>query len=85
MGIVRMHDVRFQALDDAGQPPGGGEVHFRARRDRDQLETLVGAAPQHAVRMCDQCRPMTERVQAVDRQQDLVLAAAPGSRRVDVK
>ena len=51
----------LEALDDARQPPGRSEVHLRARRDRNQLESFAGAAPQLAVRVRDERRTMTDR------------------------
>ena len=65
--------------------PRGGQIHLGPRRDRNQVEPFGRAPPQLAVRMRDQRRAMADRAQAVDGQQHLVLAAAPGSRRVDVK
>ena len=61
------------------------EVHLGARRDRDQVEPLRGAPAQLAVRVRDQRRAVADRAQPVDRQQHLVLTAAPGSGRVDVE
>ena len=69
----------------ARQPPRRRQIHLGPRRDRDQLEPFGGAPPQLAVRMRDQRRAMADRAQAVDGQQHLVLAAAPGPRGVDVK
>ena len=45
----------------------------------------LGAPPQLAVRVRDERRALADRAQAVDGQQDLVLAAAPGPRGVDVE
>ena len=78
-------DVGPQPLDDARETPGGREIHFGARRDRDQLEPLGRAPPQLAVRMGDERGALADRPQPVDGQQDLVLAAAPRPRRVDVQ
>ena len=66
----------FQAAD---------EIHLGPRRDRNQLEPFGRAPPQLAVGVRDQRRAMADRAQAVDGQQHLVLAAAPGSSGVDVQ
>ena len=52
---------------------------------RNQLEPFGGAPAQLAVGMRDERRALAERAQAVDGQQHLVLAAAPGPRGVDVE
>ena len=84
MGIVRVDDIRPQALDDARQPPRRRQVHLAARSDWDEVEAFFHAPAQLAVRMCDERRPLAERPKAVHGQEHLVLAAPPGARRVDV-
>ncbi len=83
--VVRVNDVRPQPLDHPRQPPCGRQIHFRARRERDQLEPLASAAPQLAARMRDERRPLADRAQTVHRDQNLVLSAAPGAGRIDVQ
>ena len=83
--IVRVDDVGPQPLEHPRQPPGGRQVHFGPRRERNQLEPFGGPAPQLAVGMRHERRALADRAQAVDGQQHLVLAAAPGARRVDVQ
>ena len=73
--IVRVDDVGPELLDDARQPPGRGEVHLGARRERDQLEPFRRALPQLAVRVRDERRPLADRAQAV------APSTAPGSGR----
>ncbi len=80
-----MDDVGLEAFDDARQTPGGGQVKLGSRGDGDEVEPFVGAPAELAVRVGDERRLMPERSQAVDGQQHLVLAASPGSGRVDVQ
>ena len=56
-----------------------------AWREQDQLEPLCDPPPQLAVGMSDECGAMPDCAQAVDGQQDLILSASPGSRRIDVE
>src|SRR5262249_37201087 len=65
--------------------PRRREIHLGARRERHQLEPLGCAPPQLTVRMGDERRPLSDLAQAVDGQQDLILAAPPGPGRVDMK
>ena len=83
--IVRVNDVRFQAADQPREPPRRRQIHFRPRRQRNQVEALGGALPQLAERMRDERRALADRSQTVDRQQHLVLAAPPGSGRIHVQ
>ena len=83
--IVRVNDVGLEPLDDAREAPRRRQVHLGARRNRNQLESFAGAAPQLAVGVRDERGPMADRAQAVDGQQHLILAAAPRPRRVDVE
>ena len=83
--IVRVNDVRLQLLDDARQPPGGRQIHFCFRRERQKIETFLCALSKRPLRMRDQHRPVAERSQAHYGVQDLVLSASPRPRRVDVQ
>ena len=83
--IVGVYHVGLETFHDSGETPGGGKIHFRSRRNRDQFESFVDPPAQLSVRMGHERRPMTDRSQAVHRQQDLVLSAAPGSGCVDVQ
>ena len=85
VSIVRMDDLGPQAFHQTGQPPRRREVHLRARGERDELEAFRGAPPQLAVRMSDQRRAMPDFPQAVDGEQDLVLATTPRPRGIDMK
>ena len=84
-GIVRVDDVRRQALDDARQLPRRRQIDLvsaaRAGRDR----ALRPRAGELAVGMRHEHRPMAVVAQSEHRQQHLVLSAAPGPRRVDVE
>src|SRR5262249_8690052 len=85
MRIMRVDYIRLESLDDARKMPGSRAVHFGSRCDRNQLEPFVHPAPQLSIRMRYECRTLTDRPQAVYRQQDLILSAAPGSCRIDVE
>ena len=61
MWVMRVNDVRFQLLDDARQPPGGGQVHLSLRRKRDEVEPFGGPLPQFAFRMRHEHRPVAKR------------------------
>src|SRR5206468_9248147 len=76
--IVRMDEIRREPLHELAEPPGGREIQLGARRERDYVERVPGAAPDLAVRMHDERRAVADRVQAVHRQQYLVLTASPG-------
>ena len=56
-----------------------------SRREGDQVEALRGTAPQLTIRMRDQRGAVAQRAQPEHRDEHLVLAAAPGSGRVDVQ
>ena len=71
-------------LSEAGQPPRGGEVHLGARRQREEVQSLLGAAAQLSARVRNQGGAMTERAQAQHRDEHLVLSAPPRARRIDV-
>ncbi len=79
-----MDDVGPELLEQAGQPPRGGEVHLGARRQREEVQPLFGAAAQLSAGVRNQGGAMTERAQAQDRDEDLVLSAPPRARRIDV-
>jgi hypothetical protein len=83
--IVRVHDVRLQALQNAREAPRGVEIELGPRRQRDQVQSFRRPLPQLSVRVRDQQRPMTEGPQAQDGHQHLILTATPRSRRVDVE
>ena len=72
-------------LSDARQPPRGGEIHLRARRQRNEVEPLFGAPPQLAAGMGDERGAVPERAQAQHRHEHLVLASPPGARGIDVE
>ena len=80
-----MNDVRGQPPDHACQPPPGGEIHLGAGRDGNEVEPFLGSPAKFAVRMGDKRGPLAERPEAVDRQQDLVLTASPGTGCIDVE
>ena len=82
--IVRVNDVGRQPLHDARELPGRRQIHFRARRDWNQIQPFRGAAPELAVGMRDERRALAHRSQAVHGQQNLVLTASPGPRGVNV-
>ena len=85
MRIVRVDDVRLQLFHDAGKPPRGRQVHLCSRPERNELETFGRSLPELPIRVRDERGPVTERAQAIDGQQDLILSASPGSRRIDVE
>ena len=72
-------------LYTAGQPPRRREIHLGARRERDELEPFGRPAAQLTVRVRDERRAMADFPEAIDGQQDLVLATAPGTGRIDVQ
>ena len=83
--IVRVDDVGPELLEDAREPPRGGEIHLRARRQRKEVQPFVGAAAQLPARMGDERGAMSERAQAQHRHEHLVLTAPPGARGIDVE
>ena len=85
MRIVRVNDVGLERLMTRASRHAAREIHLRPRRDRNQLEPFRRALPQLAVGMGDQRGALADRAQAVDGQQNLVLSAAPGARRVDME
>jgi len=85
MRVMGVNDVGPEPPDHSRKSPGRGQVHLGARRDWDQIQPFGRAAAELAVGMRNQSGAMPDRSQAVDGQQDLVLSAAPGSRRVDME
>ena len=77
--VVRVDHVRVEPPDDAREAPGRREVHFGAGGERNELEPLLRAPPQLAVRVRDQRGAVADLAQTVDGQQHLVLTAAPGA------
>ena len=80
-----MDDVRGEPLHDTREPPCRREIHLGARRDGNQLESFRRTPPQLPIGMRDERRALAARAQAVDRQQDLILPAAPGPCRICVE
>ena len=80
-----MDDVGAQLLDDAREPPRGCEVHFRAWRQREEVQALFRAAAQLSSGVGDEDRAMPERAQAQHRHEHLVLTTPPAARRIDVE
>ena len=83
--IVRVHDLRLPLPDDARQLPRRRQIDLVARRERHQIGPLERAAIELALRVRDEHRLVAERPQTEDRQEDLVLSAAPGPCGVDVE
>jgi hypothetical protein len=83
--VVRVHDIRAVRRDDLRQPPGRGQIHLGARRQRHQIVSLAGAPVQHPGRLGDEHGPVAAFAQPEDGQEDLVLSAAPGEGGVEVE
>ena len=83
--VVGVDDVGPERADDAREPPGRGEIHLGARRQRHQIVALAGAPVQHAARVRDQHGPMAALAHPEHGQEDLVLSAAPGEGGVEVE
>jgi len=83
--VVGVNHIGREPLHDARETPRRGEIHLGTGRQRNQLEAFRRPPPQLAVGMRDECRTMANRAQAVDGQQHLILAAAPGSSGINVK
>ena len=79
-----MDDVGFHVAEHAAQLPGRLHVEFAARREPDEAQAFLRPPLQLAAAMRHEPRGMAERLQTGDELQDLILAAAPGPRRVDV-
>ena len=60
--VVRVNDVGGEAPDDPREPPGRGEVHLGARRERDEVQAFGRAAAKLAVGMRNQRGPMPDRI-----------------------
>ena len=71
--------------DEPRERPRGREIHLAARRDREELQTLLRSPPQFAGGMRDERRAMPGGAQPEDGQEHLVLAAPPAPRGVDVQ
>ena len=84
--MILNHKAAIEMLaDDAGEPPGGGEIDLVHRRERQQVGALRGAAIELALGVRDEHRPVAARPQAEHGQKDLLLSPAPGPRGVDVE
>ena len=80
-----MNHVRLKPFHDASQTPSRRQVHFRLRRDGNQLQSFGNPSLELTVRMRHERGPVANRSQAVDSQQDLILPAAPRSSCVYVE
>src|SRR5687767_1251405 len=85
MWIVSMDDVGLQLLEDARQPPGGGEIELGSGRQRNEIEPLFGPPAQLSGGMRHEHGAMAEGAEPQDGHQDLVLSAAPAPRGVDME
>ena len=83
--IVRVHDLRLPLPDDARQLPRRRQIDLVARRERHEIGPFGRAAIELALRVRDEHGLVAERAQPEDRQEDLVLSAAPGAGGVDVE
>ena len=85
MRIVGVNDQRLPLPDDPRQFPCRREVHFVARRERDEIRALRRPAIQLTLGVRHQDRLVAERAEPQNGQEDLVLSAAPGPGGVDVE
>ena len=83
--IVGVHDVGPDVGDHFVEWPARMHIELALRREADEAQALARAPTQLAGLVRDQYRRMPEFFEARDRQQHLVLAAAPGLSRVDVE
>ena len=83
--VVGVHDIGLEIADDPRQPPRGGHVHFVSSGERHDLHVGGQAAAQFAVGVADHDHAMAAGTEPASGQQDLVLAASPTARRVDLK
>ena len=82
---MRVHDVGFDVDDDLVELPARVDVELALRREADESQALARPPPQLAARVRDEHRRMSELLEPGDREQDLVLSAAPRLCRVDVE
>ena len=85
MRIVSMDDFRLPLAEDAGQLPRRREIDLVARRQRHQVGPFGCPSIELAFRVRNQHSAMPEGAQPQDRQEDLVLSAAPCAGGVDVE
>ena len=83
--IVHMNDLRLRIADDARQLPCRRQIDFASRCKGNEIRTFGGASIELALAVRHEQRAMTLGPQAEDRQEDLVLSAAPGAGGVDVE
>ena len=82
MGVNEAGRIR---AEHAREFPGGGQVDLVARREPDQIDALGGARMELSLRVGDQHGTVPALAQPQDRQERLLLAAAPGPGGVDVE
>jgi hypothetical protein len=82
---MRVDQVGPQISEDPSQAERGREVHFVRGRKAYEVVPLARAPGQLAVWMGDEHRAVAARAQAQDRQEGLVLSAAPRPGGVDVE
>jgi hypothetical protein len=80
-----MHDLRLPLANDPRELPRGRQVDFVARRERNEIGPLRGPAIELAVGVRHQDSFVAKGTEPQDRQEDLVLSAAPGPGGVDVE
>lgn len=85
MRIVGVDHVGPPLMDDAGQLPCGGQVDLTARYQADQVGSFRRTAIELALAVRHEHGPVPQGAKPQNRQEDLVLAAAPGAGRVDVE
>ncbi len=83
--IVRVHDRRLHLPDEPRQLPGGREIDFAFRRERNEIGPFGGAAEELTLGVGDEHGSMAARAQAEHGQEGLLLSSAPGAGRVDVE
>ena len=83
--IVRMDDIWPEAPHHARETPRRRQIHLGPWRDGNQVEAFLHSPPQLAVRVRDERGAVADRPQTVHRQQNLVLAAPPCARRIDMQ
>ena len=76
---------RFGLADDPRQLPGRRQVDFVAGCESDEIGPFGGAAIELAFAVRDEHGAVPHGAQPENRQEDLVLSAAPGAGGVDVE
>ena len=84
VGVVGVNHFGTEPPEQARKTPGGVQIELAARRERVQVGSLRHPPAQLAAGVRDQRGAVALTAQAEDREQYLVLAAAPGPRGVDV-